>query len=182
MTHKLKVFKDIILVIAIAGTVATSPYLYFEYQERELLNTVKETPIEVLKLEYNNQEELNMEQRREMINKENKDIEKISLKTGDVYSLYEARKQCYRELRKIPILQMDLYGPLQKEIEISPQLMVDSKIPAYSMIIWSGSLTIKDVLYEVVLDEESGKLLRIQAANKQLQRSLQNEWKIYFYE
>lgn len=188
MTHKLKVFKDIIVVIAIAGTVVTSPYIYFEYQEREMLNTVKEIPIEVLKLEYNNQEELDLEQRREMIYKEDKDIEKITLHTGDVYSLYEARKQCYRELREIPILEMDLYGPLQKEIEISPQLIVDSKIPAYSMIIWSGTLTIKDVLYEIILDEESGKLLHIQAAddnaaeNRQLQESLENEWKIYFYD
>lgn len=192
MKNKRKVLNGImgiVGIIVVAGVIIVSPSLYFQLQEKELLNREKELPIEVLKLEKNKQEELNLEQRREMVYKEEKDVEMISLKTGDRYSLYEARRQCYRELRKIPVLKMDLYGPVQKEIDISPVLMVDAKIPAYSLIIWRGSLTIKDVRYEVVLDEESGKLLGIHGTDEaaagdgevKLQETLEKEWEKYFY-
>lgn len=188
MKSKLKVLKDILIVIMIGGVVVVSPYAYFQLQERQLLHTETEIPIKTIKIEKNSQGELSMEQRREMIYREDEDIEKISLKTGDVYSLYEARRQCYRELCKISVLEMDIYGPPQKDIEIFPQLIVDSKTPAYSMIIWKGTFKIKNILYEIVLEEESGKLLSVHMVDEdtagyiRLKEDLEKELEVYFYD
>lgn len=179
---------NIMLVTLIAAAIIFLPSFYFNLQERKILDTEKEVPVKALKLEKNAQAVLSLEQRRELAGAEKSGIERISLKTGDVYSLYEARKQCYRELLKLPVLKMDLYSPPQKEIDLTPSLLVDSENPAYSIIVWSGSLKINKIIYQVVLDEGSGKLLSIQPADedsaeyKALREELKEQWKKYFYE
>lgn len=187
MKHRLSSIREILAVIAVTGIIIFVPYIYFQLQEEHLLGVKPEIQVDKVEVQKNNTEQLSLEQRRDMIRAGEADVESISLKMGDRYSLYEARKQCYRELCKIPVLKMDIYGPAQREIDISPQLLVNAKIPSYSMIIWSGSLKINNILYKIVLDEGSGKLLSIQMADenagehKKLKEAFEKEWEEYFY-
>ena len=187
MIKKYSFFWNAVFVIMVAAGIVISPYIYFQWQEEKLLNTETEIPMEILDFEKIEHIQLSLEERRNMALEDNTDIERITLKTGNKYSLYEARKQCFNELSKLPILEMGIYSPPKKEIDIVPSLIVDSRSPAYSIIIWSGSLRINKIHYQIVLDEESGKLLSIQIANdnnsgnSQLQETLQEEWAKYFY-
>ncbi|SHO42968.1 hypothetical protein [Anaerocolumna xylanovorans] len=188
MKHRLSNIREILAVIVVTGIITVVPYIYFQLQEGHLLGMKPEIPVDTVEIQKSNAEQLNLEQRRDMIRTGEADVERISLKTGNAYSLYEARKQCYRELCKIPALKMDIDGPVQREIDISPQLLVNAKVPSYSMIIWSGSLEIKDIPYKIVLDEDSGKLLSIQIADEnikeyeKLQEVFEKELEEYFYQ
>jgi hypothetical protein len=187
MIKKYSFLLNTVIIVMMAAAIVISPYLFFEWQEKKLFRTEVDLSMEPFSIGKIEHIQLNLEDRRTMILENNTDIERIELKTGNKYSLYEARKQCFKELCKLPILEMDVYGPIQKEINLTPSLVVNSRTPAYSMIVWRGSLKIKDVPYQIVLDEESGKLLSIQIADdfdsddKHLQEALQEQWEEYFY-
>lgn len=89
------------------------------------------------------------------------EVEQVSLKMGEVYSLYEARKQISQELCRISTLEMDIYGPVREEIDVQPMLMIDVEAPSNYMIVWVGTLVIKDITYRIALDEESGKIIEL---------------------
>ncbi len=83
-----------------------------------------------------------------MLRVEAKDVEQVELKMGEKFSLYEARKQCFNEMCKIPVLEIDVYGPVREEINIAPKLFIDTETPSYTMIAWQLHIfvTVKSVL------------------------------------
>lgn len=187
MKYSLKILLNIGTVFIISILIIVLPTIYFKIQEKQLLNIKNEISIDVVTIEKTKSGLLDMYKRLEMIHSQNNAIESITLKTGDKYSLYEARKQCYKELCKIPVLEMDIYGPAQRDINIIPKLIIDSVTPAYSIIIWSGTLEINEINYNIILDEESGKLLYIQREYPSqwesaiLDEKLKEQWEKYFY-
>lgn len=186
MKRNLKKILHVVVLMACIAVILSLPTVYFRYQEQQLLNYQGEIPVETIEIEKNTQGQLTIEQRRELVIGEDKEIESIKLKTGNKYSLYEARRKCFKELSKLPVLEMDLYGPTQKEINILPRLIIDPVTPAYSMIIWEGSVEIKEHIYDFIFDEESGKLLNIKSAETKtakdnLQETLKEQWEKYFY-
>ncbi|ADL02882.1 hypothetical protein [Lacrimispora saccharolytica] len=154
------------------------PYFYFQYQDRKLLSEISELEMNVFHMDRVETNSFTLEEKLMMITESNAELMHIELKTGDRYSLYEARRQCFRELCKIPVLEASIYGPILSEINITPYLFLDSETPSSSMLIWKGFLTIKDMKYQVALEEESGKLLLIQPVGKE-DAALNIQWKEY---
>ena len=83
------------------------------------------------------------------------------------------------------MLQMDTYGPIRDEIDITPTLFINTSTPSHTMIAWTGLVTVKDVTYNIALDEKSEKLILLKVVNvdaaqeKELQEALNIEWKNY---
>ncbi len=161
------------------------PYLIFLIQDAKLIDKIKHIKITPISVSLENNSELKLKDKLNLIEGGTNDIERVELKMGEVYSLYEARKQCFDELCKIPMLQMDTYGPIRDEINITPTLFINTSTPSHTMIAWTGLVTIKDVTYNIALDEKSEKLILLQIVNvdaaqeKELQDALDIEWKNY---
>ncbi|MFV0343629.1 MAG: hypothetical protein ACK5JH_12210 [Anaerocolumna sp.] len=174
-----------IVIIFLAVAIILFPNIYFYIQEYKILNQYHSVAIDTIIIEKNKNDILDLYKKLEMIYSKNNEIEQLSLKTGDRYSLYEARKQCYRELRKIPILEIGIYGPPERDIDIAPTLIIDATTPSYTMIIWQGSLTINNITYRIILDEISGKLLQIQREgihqieSETFDEELNDQWEKY---
>ena len=154
------------------------PYFYFQYEDRKLFHEIKEMDMTVFKMDRVENDALTLEEKLKLLADGNADLKHTELKTGDRYSLYEARRQSFRELCKIPVLEASLYGPLLNEIDITPYLLIDSETPSSSMLIWKGFLTIDDIKYQITLEEESGKLLFIQPIGKE-DDVLKMQWEKY---
>lgn len=162
------------------------PYLFFLFQDAKIINKVKQINITpVIVSDVRNDSEMNLSNKLAMIEAEDKNVKQVDLKMGENFSLYEARKQCFEELCKIPVLEMDIYGPVKDEINITPKLFIDTENPSYTMIAWIGTVTIEDITYWVVLDEASKKLISLKAnegseeQSKEKQEQLENDWKEY---
>ncbi|MDD3173497.1 MAG: hypothetical protein PHF63_07530 [Herbinix sp.] len=161
------------------------PYMYFLLQDRKFINIVKQMKITPVTVSGVGDIDMKLSDKLDLIGADDKDVEQVDLKMGEIFSLYEARKQCVKELCKIPVLEMDIYGPIRDEINITPKLFIDTRTPSYSMIAWTGTVTIKDITYWVALDERSKKLISIQVTEgneelkKGIQKQLANEWKEY---
>ncbi len=158
-------------VTVLALAILIFPYLYFQYQDRKLLSETKQMD----KIENNT---LTLEEKMKLLTDGNANLKLIELKTGDRFSLYEARRQCFRELSKIPVLEITIYGPILREIDITPYLLIDSETPSSSMLIWKGSLTIKDIKYQITMEEESGKILFVQPVGEK-DEVLEMQWEKY---
>jgi hypothetical protein len=157
------------------------PPSFFLIKDNNIVDRGKEVIIEPVDVQGDNILSMTMKEKADMVN-EAENIETVQLKTGDVYSLYEARLQSFRELCKIPSLEADIYGPVKDEIEIQPFLIIDAKSPSRKMIVWKGRLTIKGAEYKIVLDEETGKILNIESPewkNKELIDKVLKEWEKY---
>jgi hypothetical protein len=63
---------------------------------------------------------------------------------------------------------MDLYGPSKDEIDISPILYIDTRTPSYAVVVWSGTVTIKGITFQIALEEENGKLIQFQYSDGNL--------------
>lgn len=155
--------------------------LFFYLQDKQMLE--KEKTIEIAGVDVKDSDLLLMtiDEKINMLNPD-RNTESVKLKTGDIYSLYEARKQCFKELSKIPSLEIELYGPIYEEIDVRPYLIINSEIPSQTMLVWMGQLKIKDVSYYVVLDEESGKLIKLESDewnNNEFKKTVLKEWKNY---
>jgi hypothetical protein len=165
-------------VAVLAFAILIFPYLYFQYQDRKLLSEIKEMDMNVFQMDKLEKHTLTIEEKMKLLTDGNANLKHIELKTGDRFSLYEARRQCFRELSKIPVLEISIYGPILREIDITPYLLIDSETPSSSMLIWKGSLTIKDIKYQITLEEESGKILFIQPAGEK-DDTLEMQWEKY---
>ncbi len=165
-------------VTVLALAILIFPYLYFQYQERKLLSETKEMDMNVFQMDKIENNTLTLEEKMKLLTDGNANLKLIELKTGDRYSLYEARRQCFRELSKIPVLEITIYGPILREIDITPYLLIDSETPSYSMLIWKGSLTIKDIEYQITMEEESGKILFVQPVGEK-NEILDMQWEKY---
>ncbi len=161
------------------------PYLIFLIQDAKLINKIKHTKITPISVSSEANDELELKDKLNLIEGGTNEIERVELKMGEVYSLYEARKQCFDELCKIPVLQMDTYGPIRDEIDIAPTLFINTGTPSHTMIAWTGSVTIKEVTYNIALDEKSEKLILLQvvkvdeAQRNELQAAIETDWKNY---
>lgn len=165
-------------VTVLALVILIFPYLYFQYQDRKLLSETKEMDMNVFQMDKVENNTLTLEEKMKLLTDGNANLKLIELKTGDRYSLYEARRQCFRELSKIPVLEITTYGPILREIDITPYLLIDSETPSSSMLIWKGSLTIKDIKYQITLEEESGKILFVQPVGEK-DETLEMQWGKY---
>ena len=75
-------------------------------------------------------------------------------------------------------MEITTYGAILREIDITPYLLIDSETPSSSMLIWKGSLTIKDIKYQITLEEESGKILFVQPVGEK-DEILEMQWEKY---
>ena len=149
-----------VITIVIVITILFTSHVYFYIQDIKVFDKEKEIRISAVEVQEKAPFTLSIEEKINIINAD-KDVEQVSLKTGDVYSLYEARKQCFNELRKIPSLNIDMYGPSYDEMKLQPYLLINARTPSQTMLVWSGEVLIKEVSYYVVLDEGTGKLLKL---------------------
>ncbi|MDF2803075.1 MAG: hypothetical protein K0S61_2978 [Anaerocolumna sp.] len=97
----------------------------------------------------------------------------------------EAIKISFKELSKISMLKMDIYGPSNRGIKVVPYMIIDSETPVYSLIVWQGTLEINKIIYDIILDEESGKIIQLKVSDTNqtdLQDKLNEEWKRYFFD
>lgn len=141
----------------------------------------KEISISAVNVKENEPLDLTIKNKLAILNSD-KDVERVALKTGDIYSLYEARKQCFTELSKIPSLKIDLYGPTYEEIKLQPYLLINAKTPSQTMLVWMGEVIIKEVSYHVVLDEGTGKIIKIEiqkSKDEAFETRLNMEWEQY---
>lgn len=156
-------------------------HIYFSFKDKKTLSNEKSIDITAVDIKDSDLLLMTIEEKINMLNS-NMDIESVSLETGDTYSLYEARKQCFKELSKLSSLEMDIYGPVYQEIDIRPYLLINAKTPSQTMLVWSGNVKIKDISYNVVLEEESGKLIKLESDewnNNKFKESVQKEWENY---
>lgn len=157
------------------------PPSFFMIKDNNVVNNGKRVVIKPVDVQGANLMSMTMEEKTDMVNKW-EDIESVQLETGDIYSLYEARLQSFNELCKIPSLEMDVHGPVKDDIKIQPFLLIDAKTPSKKMIVWKGKLTIQNVEYGIILDEESGKIIKIESTaweNRELFNTVFKEWEKY---
>ncbi len=157
------------------------PPSFFKLKDNNIIDKEVKLEIEPVDVKDANILSMTMKEKTDMVNIA-EDIESVQLETGDIYSLYEARLQSFRELCKIPSLEMDLYGPVKDDIKILPLLMIDANTPSKKMIVWKGELTIKKTEYNIILDEESGKIIKIESSeweSSELFDKVIKEWEKY---
>lgn len=157
------------------------PPSFFKIKDNNIIDKGVKVEIEPVNVQGADIFSMTIKEKTDMVNKE-EDIESVQLETGDNYSLYEARLQSFRELCKIPSLEMDVYGPLKDDIKIQPLLMIDANTPSKKMIVWKGELTIKKTAYNIILDEESGKIIKIESSeweSSELFDKVIKEWEKY---
>lgn len=162
------------------------PSLLNLLQDAKILNVEKVIAIEPVQLNSGDQRaSMSLSDKIALIVGTKDDFKCIDLKMGDRYSLYEARMQCFKELSRIPALQMDLYGPIKDEINVLPKLYIDVKSPTYTMIVWKGTITINKVIYQITLDEESNKIIYIKCVDRKddkkdkLLKQIDKDWQDY---
>lgn len=90
MKRKMSLLINLVTVSIIAASIVVLPNVIFRIQERQLMNIKMEVPIEAIEINKNDAGQLDINSRLEMIQADNMNIEKLTLKTGDKYSLYEA--------------------------------------------------------------------------------------------
>lgn len=173
------------LVIGLVLVLLFFPNGYFYLKDCKFVGKENSISVEPVNMQTFAVGQVSLEEKIQMIHS-TQQVTSIELEAGELYSLHEARMQSYRELCEIPMLNMSISGPLKDDIKIKPYLVINPQEPSMTMIVWEGRLAINEVLYEIVLEEESGKLLKIEAMNlpdskqgNQFGEKLQEEWKEY---
>lgn len=170
--------------ITVIVTIEIPRIIYWKLDENILDNIQIAETVSNWNSFHGNQTNMSINEKIEILGSKDDSIETVNLETGNQYSLYEARNRCFSEMCKIPIIQMDIYGPVTEKIHIEPILYINAQSPSKSMIVWEGTVLVNGVDYSVTLEEESGKILCIQAKRLEndLQEQLQQEWKKYLTE
>lgn len=169
------------IALLLALITVITPRIFFRIQDGEIIGSEKKKNVVMDDKELYNQEEYGIEEKMNMLS-DDSNMEYVLLDTGSSFSLYEARLQCFRELSKIPSLKMDLYGPVKEDIDIKPYLMIPVKVPSQTFVLWKGELEIDKVIYKIVLDEDSGKIISLDSdtfSNAKLNKKILEEWKEY---
>lgn len=169
------------IALLLALITVITPRIFFRIQDGEIIGNEKKKNVVMDDKELYNQEEYGIEEKMNMLS-DDSNMEYVLLDTGSSFSLYEARLQCFRELSKIPSLKMDLYGPVKEDIDIKPYLMIPVKVPSQTFVLWKGELEIDKVIYKIVLDEDSGKIISLDSdtfSNAKLNKKILEEWKEY---
>lgn len=181
MRRILRYFVGSTIALVFALITVITPRIFFRIQDEETIGNEKKKNVVMEDKELYNQEEYGIEEKGNMLS-DDSNMEYVLLDTGSSFSLYEARLQCFRELSKIPSLKMDLYGPAKEDIDIKPYLMIPVKVPSKAFVLWKGELEIDKVIYKIVLDEESGKIIALDSdsfSNNELNKKILEEWKGY---
>ena len=184
MRRILRYFVGSTIALLFALITVITPRIFFKIQDGEIIGNEKKKNVVMADKELYNQEEYGIEEKMNMLS-DDSNMEYVLLDTGSSFSLYEARLQCFRELSKIPSLRMDLYGPIKEDIDIKPYLMIPVKVPSQTSILWKGELEIDKVIYKIVLDEDSGKIIALDSdtfSNAELNKKILEEWKEYLKE
>jgi len=184
MRRILRYFVGSAIALLFALITVITPRIFFKIQDGEIIGNEKKKNVVMADKELYNQEEYGIEEKMNMLS-DDSNMEYVLLDTGSSFSLYEARLQCFRELSKIPSLRMDLYGPIKEDIDIKPYLMIPVKVPSQTSILWKGELEIDKVIYKIVLDEDSGKIIALDSdtfSNAELNKKILEEWKEYLKE
>lgn len=184
MRRILRYFVGSAIALLFALITVITPRIFFKIQDGEIIGNEKKKNVVMADKELYNQEEYGIEEKMNMLS-DDSNMEYVLLDTGSSFSLYEARLQCFRELSKIPSLRMDLYGPIKEDIDIKPYLMIPVKVPSQTSILWKGELEIDKVIYKIVLDEDSGKIIALDSdtfSNAELNKKILEEWKEYMKE
>ena len=184
MRRILRYFVGSAIALLFALITVITPRIFFTIQDGEIIGNEKKKNVVMADKELYNQEEYGIEEKMNMLS-DDSNMEYVLLDTGSSFSLYEARLQCFRELSKIPSLRMDLYGPIKEDIDIKPYLMIPVKVPSQTSILWKGELEIDKVIYKIVLDEDSGKIIALDSdtfSNAELNKKILEEWKEYLKE
>lgn len=184
MRRILRYFVGSAIALLFALITVITPRIFFKIQDGEIIGNEKKKNVVMADKELYNQEEYEIEEKMNMLS-DDSNMEYVLLDTGSSFSLYEARLQCFRELSKIPSLRMDLYGPIKEDIDIKPYLMIPVKVPSQTSILWKGELEIDKVIYKIVLDEDSGKIIALDSdtfSNAELNKKILEEWKEYLKE
>lgn len=169
---------SIALLFALIAVI--TPRIFFRIQDGEIIGKEKKKSVVLEKNSYS-KEDYGVDEKIDMLN-DISSIEYVLLDAGSTFSLYEARLQCFRELCKIPSLKMDVHGPVKEDIDIKPYLMINIKVPSQTCILWKGELIIDKVIYTIVMDEESGKIIKLDSdsfSNTKTNKKILEEWKEY---
>lgn len=181
MRRILRYFVGSAIALLFALITVITPRIFFRIQDEKIIGNEKKKNVVMEDKGLYNKEEYGIEERMKMLS-DDSNMEYVLLDTGSSFSLYEARLQCFRELSKIPSLRMDLYGPIKEDIDIKPYLMIPVKVPSQTSILWKGELEIDKVIYKIVLDEDSGKIIALDSdtfSNAELNKKILEEWKEY---
>lgn len=176
---------NVILITMIVLGIMKIPQLIYWKQDKDILENIQTVEIDSNWVSFHGtQSSMNINEKIEMLKQKDDNIITVTLETGNLYSLYEARKRCFDEMNKISMIEMDIYGPVRNEIDIEPVLYINGKSPSQTMIVWSGTVLVNDITYTVMLEEESGKILAIKGDGLEmnLQESLKKEWEEYLNE
>lgn len=170
-----------IIALLFALIVVITPRFFFRIQDEEIIGNEKSKKVQMVEKTTSYQEDYGIEEKVNMLS-EGSNIEYVLLDTGNSYSLYEARLQCFRELCKISSLEMDVHGPVKEEIDVKPYLVINIKVPSLTFILWKGEVVIDKVKYIIVLDEESGKIIDLESdsfSKTDTNMKIIEEWKEY---
>lgn len=173
---------NVTLITIIVIGIMEIPQMVYWKQDNDIIGKVQTEEIDSNWVSFHGtQGSMNINEKIQMLNQKNDNIVKVTLETGKMYSLYEARKRSFDEMCKIPIIEMDVYGPIKDEIDIEPALYINGKSPSQTMIVWSGTVIVNNITFSLILEEESGKILAIKAdeLDKKLQDTLEKEWGEY---
>ena len=174
------------VILGMLVLVVLIPEVYFNILDKKIINVESQLPIEVINV--NSTEAattMSLQEEIALFQDTSGNVDRIDLKMGNTFSLYEARKQCFKELCKISSLEMDLYGPGKDEIDINPKLFIDTRTPSYAVVIWTGTVTIRDITFQIALEEGSGRLIQFQYYNgnqgdmSQMINQYKEDWKTY---
>jgi hypothetical protein len=175
----------ILSMILIVLVILFIPQFFYWKQNKKIIENIQKVDTDFNWTGFHGiQSDMSMNEKKEMLQQKKESIATVNLETGKMYSLYEARKRSFNEMCKIPMVEMDIFGPTKDEISIEPILYIDGETPSKTMIVWRGSVLVKDITYSIILEEESGKILDIRAEELEieLQKLLQDEWDEYFYD
>jgi hypothetical protein len=160
------------------------PYLAALLQDRNLINKQVSLPEAPLAITTEAKDTgMTLPDKISMAKAPGEGVRLVELKMGREFSLYEARKECQEQLGMLPLLKMDLYGPVREDIHIRPVLYIDIDTPAYTMVVWIGEIQIEGATYEIKLEEESRRLLSVTCIDGDqsgdIARDLEVEWNKY---
>lgn len=170
-------------VIASIGLflITSIPFIMSTIRDNGILDKeiqVKDIPIEV---EVHGKEtDLSLDEKINMA-WGNNNIEKVGLKMGRLFSLYEARKVCHDELTKM-LSGLEEFVPTKENIDLTPELFIDTDMPSDTMVIWRGLIKIDKDIYQIMLEEESEKIVFIQSIGGSSEdKKVMVSWKEYIY-
>lgn len=110
-------------------------------------------------------------------------MERIYLKEGEILTYQDAFVLCRMEIMQLLSGRRDNSLVNIDVPDLRPVLYIDRAEPTNIMMVWTGLISINGVLYQILLDEESQKILFIQTIDEYRggtdQYNIMGLWKNY---